>query len=172
MRENQDTIYGLSCPECDSESVLTRIETQTFPYGRGAEQVMLSADVPVHECSSCGFVFTDARAEDIKHDAVCTHLGVLTPADVRTLRDRWNLSRGEFARLTKIGEASIARWESGALVQNPAMDQYLRLLAHDDVMQILLSRPNEADIIPIFKRLSPQEARTLRPTARRFALRK
>jgi hypothetical protein len=42
------------------------------------------------------------------------------------------LSRAEFARLTKLGEATLVRWEKGSLIQNPANDQYLRLLGFED----------------------------------------
>jgi hypothetical protein len=38
------------------------------------------------------------------------------------------MSRAEFSRLTRIGEASLGRWEKGLLIQNHAHDQFLYLL--------------------------------------------
>jgi len=72
--------------------------------------------------------FTDESAEVLKHAAVCKHLGVMTPAEILDLRRRYGLSRGDFARITKLGEASLARWENGNLIQSQAYDQYLSLL--------------------------------------------
>jgi len=39
------------------------------------------------------------------------------------------LTRERFAALTGIGTASLARWETGELIQSAGYDKYLRLLA-------------------------------------------
>jgi DNA-binding transcriptional regulator YiaG len=130
----------VECPSCERRGVRTSIEEQRFPYGAGPDEVVLTARVPVMTCESCGFVFTDDLAEDARHEAVCVHLGVMTPREVLAVRERYGMSRAEFARITKIGEASLARWENGALIQNGAHDQYLFLLTHRDNLQRLLNR--------------------------------
>ncbi len=38
------------------------------------------------------------------------------------------MTRGAFAQVTGLGEATLSRWEKGILVQNRANDRYLRLL--------------------------------------------
>ena len=53
----------------------------------------------------------------------------MTPGQVTWIRQQYNLSRAEFARIARIGEASINRWEKALLIQNPAMDHYLYLLS-------------------------------------------
>lgn len=161
-----------SCPECEQRALTERFVTQEFAYGRPPDAVTLTAVVPVHECTNCGFVFTDDTAEELRHDAVCTHLGVLKPSEIRALRERHGLTRAEFARLTKIGEASLGRWESGALIQNGALDQYLRLLQYDDVMDRLRAGEPRSNMIPMFQCLSTNDVLTLQPRARLFALRK
>jgi hypothetical protein len=35
------------------------------------------------------------------------------------------MTRAAFAELTRLGDASLARWEKGLLIQNPANDQLL-----------------------------------------------
>jgi DNA-binding transcriptional regulator YiaG len=53
----------------------------------------------------------------------------MTPAEVRAVRQKaGSLSRAEFARITRLGEATIGRWERGELIQNAANDQLLYLL--------------------------------------------
>ncbi len=73
----------------------------------------------------------------MRHEAVCRHLGLLTPAEIRGLRERYNLSRAAFARMTGFGDATLARWEKGEVVQNASSDRYLRLLTDPNVMNRL-----------------------------------
>jgi transcriptional regulator with XRE-family HTH domain len=47
------------------------------------------------------------------------------------------MSRLQFARLTRIGVATLSRWERGITLPNPANDQFLRLLRHDLVFAVL-----------------------------------
>lgn len=68
----------------------------------------------------------------MQHEAVCKHLGVMTPGQIRQLRVNLGLSRTQLARLTGLGEATIARWERGSLIQNEANDRFLKLLAHKE----------------------------------------
>ncbi len=132
MQPSVETRETHLCPNCDAMDIRTTWLEDTFPYGVGAELVQLTARVPLRTCAACGCEYYDEEAEDARHDAVCRHLGVQTPGEIATLRKRYGLSRAEFARLTKLGEATIARWERGALVQNAANDRYLYLLQWDE----------------------------------------
>jgi transcriptional regulator with XRE-family HTH domain len=61
----------------------------------------------------------------------------LSPGEIVGLRHRHGLSRAEFAKLTKLGEATLGRWERGTLKPNAAYDMYLRLLSFDENMRRL-----------------------------------
>jgi DNA-binding transcriptional regulator YiaG len=128
------------CPRCGSNSVTTTIERDTFVYGTGADAAELSALVPVHTCSACRFEYTDAVAEESRHEAVCQHLGILAPRQIVGVRKYYRMTRAEFAGLTRFGEASLARWENGSILQNPANDQFLYLLQFPDNVQRLRER--------------------------------
>ena len=69
--------------------------------------------------------------------AVCQHLGVLSPNEIRSIRQSCRMSRSRFAQLTGLGEASLNRWENGLNIQSLAYDRYLRLLADPDTMSTL-----------------------------------
>lgn len=125
------------CPACGSAQVKEEFTTQAFTYLHGGREVELNASVPVIICADCELSFTDERGEDARHEAVCNFLGVLPPAEIVKLRRKYGLSQSEFARLTRIGEASIKRWESGALIQNASTDTLLRLLRLPGVMDCL-----------------------------------
>ncbi len=135
-----DTIV---CPTCGDERVNTTVTRDEFSYGDGSSAVQLVAALPVRTCSKCGFKFLDGDAEDAKHDAICRHLGVMTPREVRCLREACGLSRTEFARLTRLGEATLGRWERGALIQNAAYDQLLYLLSFPENLRRLRAREDQ-----------------------------
>ena len=136
-----------SCDMCGAAGLKTELVRDPFIYGMGAGAVELTADVPVHTCSRCAVSYTGDEAEIARHEAVCHHLGVLTPAEIRSLRERYDMSRAAFARLTGLGEATLARWERGEVIQNIANDRYLRLLLDPGVVRRLSSLADGADVI-------------------------
>ncbi|MBF0462526.1 MAG: helix-turn-helix domain-containing protein [Magnetococcales bacterium] len=107
-------------------------EVESFQYGDQEDAAMLSVSVRVYHCAACDLSFTTEEASESRHEAVCRHLGILTPTEVRGVRERCKLSQADFAELSKIGKASLARWERGALFQNQANDNLLYLLTFDD----------------------------------------
>lgn len=125
------------CPECGKHAVRRTIERQSFKYGEGKSSVEIAAEVPVWECSACHFAYTDDEGERARHNAVCRHLGVLSPEEINALRNRHNLTQAQLARLTGIGEASIKRWESGTLIQNVGSDRLLRTMDYPGVIERL-----------------------------------
>ena len=89
----------------------------------------LTVDVPVRRCEDCDLEYLDDEAERLKHGAVCRHLGVLSPDEIRHIRSVFGMTRTKFAQVTALGEASLNRWENGLTIQTHAYDRYLRLLA-------------------------------------------
>lgn len=122
---------NLLCPECETQ-VGTEWQMTNFKWGLEGARVELSASLPVRICPNCGFKYLDYVGEDLKHEAVCRHLNVLTPRAIKQIRTSKGMTRSEFAKLTGLGEASIGRWERGELIQSVANDRYLRLLAATD----------------------------------------
>ena len=102
-------------------------------------QSNLSVNLPVRRCGSCEFEFIDDEAERLKHDAVCEHLGVLSPGAIRQIRKSYGMTRAAFAEITGLGEATLNRWENSITVQTLANDRYMRLLARPEIMNRLRS---------------------------------
>ena len=92
-----------------------------------------------------GFQFTAYVAEQLRHEAVCHHLGLMTPNEVKNLRQKYTYSQSEFSRVTRIGEASLSRWETGQLTQNAAYDQLLYLLTFSDNLERLRERAQQRE---------------------------
>ena len=128
----------LICPLCDGESIETFLHSHAFKYGSDDTAVTLRVDnLPVRRCAACDFEFIDHEGSQLQHEAVCRHLGVLTPTEVREIRKRYGMTAAAFAETTGLGPATLGRWETGALVQNRANDFYLRLVRIPSVMRIL-----------------------------------
>lgn len=136
------------CPECGHSEIDTRWEDCPFTYGSGADAVEIPVRLPVRKCRKCGFEFFDEEAEDLRHEAVCRHLGRLTPQQIKDLREKYSFSRADLERLTGLGEASIARWERGELIQNAGNDSLLWLLHYQENVDRLRMRANAEDPQP------------------------
>lgn len=141
-------VEQIECPMCGGKDVRTTTEVETFVYGDGPEAVELTAQVPVRTCNACGFQFTDDVAEEARHEVVCRHLGIMTPREISRIRKAYSMSRTVFARLTRLGEASLARWENGLLMQNPAYDQFLYLLTFPENLERLKYRRAGVQLSP------------------------
>lgn len=134
MNPNQSTIglqtvqQELTCPLCGNAGITTSWNPDVFNYGSGESMVELTVDVPVRRCKSCDIEYLDDEAERLKHGAVCRHLGVLSPDEIRHIRKGFGMTRAKFAQVTGFGEASLNRWENGLTIQTYAYDRYLRLL--------------------------------------------
>jgi putative zinc finger/helix-turn-helix YgiT family protein len=126
----------IRCPVCGQGYLEPRLIADRFEYAggktkrKGKKKITIVAEnVPVEVCTHCQETFSGPKAGLIRHRAICRALGLLTPEEIVALRERLGLSQAELAKLTGIGEATISRWERGRLLQNKAMDRYLRLLA-------------------------------------------
>ena len=127
-----------TCPYCEQRATTTLVD-ETFTYGSGEGAVELNVRLPVRHCEACDCHFIDQVGERIRTEAVYRHHGLLTPWEIRAIRESRRSSRAGFAEITGLGEATIKRWETGAITQNRANDRYLRLL-NDDTCWSALKR--------------------------------
>ena len=120
------------CPRCEGPAT-TSIEDDTVEFG----DIEIAFTMPVRACSNCDIQFVDNVGARIETEAIYRYHGLLTPWEIRSLRERRSLSRAAFAEITGLGEATIKRWERGAIAQNRANDRYLRLLNNDSCWAVL-----------------------------------
>lgn len=155
------TIPTVGCPSCNSGNVQTSSVHTTFPYGQGDSAVSLAVKLQAFKCLDCGLEYVDDSAEELKHEAVCRHLGLFTPAEIESIRNAIGMTRAKFAQLTKIGEATLGRWERGALIQNASNDQFLYLLTFPDNVVRLLNRqpPQNTERLPVTSSLEAVQSK-------------
>lgn len=134
------------CPVCGRGQLEHRLITHQFEYTVDDKPITVEAQrVPVEVCNSCNETFFGPDAARIEHDAACRTLELLTPDQIRAIRESLGTTQEEFAELTGIGQATISRWERGRLLQNRSHDRYLRLLAENADNVRLLKEQNKPD---------------------------
>ena len=74
------------------------------------------------------------RADDARRlreralDVYREKYGLLSADEIRSLRERFGLTQAELARLLRLGQNTLSRWEAGRHAQTAAMDVLLRML--------------------------------------------
>lgn len=137
-------VISKSCDECEDGIQFWSLQVETFLYGTGTEQTKLQANVPVWKCSNCGEAYVDGDSEQFRHEAVCRHLGRLTPAEIQQLREYRGLTQEALSDLTAFGTASIKRWETANQIQSSSADRMLRLMFDDEVFAKLVALKDQA----------------------------
>ena len=117
------------CACCEGGPARLTTERMTFDYGERGAVVTLHADIPVWACDACGERYTAEGAEEAEREAICAHLGRLTPAQIVCLRKSAGLTQDAFARELGVGRVSLVRWETGQQMQSAVYDKLIRGLA-------------------------------------------
>ncbi|GAB6118606.1 hypothetical protein JCM16816_24280 [Thermoanaerobacter brockii subsp. lactiethylicus] len=128
------------CPVCGIEQETEIIEKEEASNVRGDE---IKALARIRVCSVCGEELFDEELEEgnIKrvYDIYREKHGILSTKEIRNIRENYGLSQRAFAKLLGIGEASIARYETGALPEK-SLSNMLMLLKDPKNMEKLLEK--------------------------------
>lgn len=120
---------GIKCPECGQGHLLSFTRSEEFDFDLGNETVKVRAEnVPVKKCDTCGEVMSGPAAAKVRDEALCRAAGLLTPSEIKAIRDKFGWSQQYLADLTDFGLATISRWERGRLLQNRSNNKVLQAL--------------------------------------------
>lgn len=119
---------GAFCPNCEEYTKATsRIEKEV--YNVRGEPIEIEAEVAT--CQKCGEkIFDeerDSRNLEKAYSLYRKEHNLLTPDEIRKMREKYGLSQRALARLLGWGEITIHRYENGA-IQDNAHDNLLRLI--------------------------------------------
>ncbi len=136
------------CPICEKDRQVTPRSSREEYTVRGEK---ISLDVPRLICGQCG----EAMIDDAFGDPVLKvyaeyrrRHGLLTPEQIRGVREKYSLSQDAFATLLGTSPATFARYEGGS-IQDKAYDQLIRACVHPAVIGDLVEREGH--------RLSPRQ---------------
>lgn len=117
-----------ACPICGTAMKETH-GTLRHPVNGESVAVPHAAHLRCPKCHEVVLRLEQARR--LNEDAIALYRkrhGLLSADEIRALRDRFELTQSELARLLRLGQNTVSRWESGRNVQTEAMDVLLRLL--------------------------------------------
>jgi len=117
-----------ACPACGTLMVERRA-TLHVPVNGEEIAVRSAAHLSCPKCGEVVLRFQDAKR--LGEDAIALYRkkhGLLSADEIRAIRERFDLTQADLARLLRLGANTVSRWESGRNVQTAAMDILLRLI--------------------------------------------
>ncbi len=145
-REKKPRIAGRPfpwrCRQCQQVKVIpTRIDypAEVNYDGRLVSFVAKAIEIPI--CENCGDKRFTIDVDDQINAALCAHLGLLTPDQIREGIERLGLTQKEVAERLGIAEATISRWVNKYVIQSRAMDNFLRVFFQFPEVRAALSVP-------------------------------
>jgi len=133
--------YPKRCGKCGQKAM--RLATLSYATTIDHDGRAYRVEVPgltVPQCGNCQAISIDEEADRQISAAFRREARLLTPEEIRQGRDKLGLTQKQFANLLGVGEATISRWETGAQIQQRAMDRFLRVcLATPAAVELLLS---------------------------------
>ena len=122
------TLPADACPACGT---LMRERKARLSFSVNGEKVLVPHALHLR-CPKCGEIVL--RLDDLRHlreSALAFYRkrhGLLSSDEIRSIRERLNLTQSALSRLLHLGGNTISRWEAGRNVQTAAMDILLRLI--------------------------------------------
>lgn len=117
-----------ACPSCGT---LMEEKKSTLRLPVNGESVAVPRS-PHLRCPVCGEIvlrLSDAQHLEERAKALYRQkYRLLSPAEILAIRERHGLTQARLARLLRLGQNTLSRWEAGRNVQTAAMDVLLRLL--------------------------------------------
>jgi putative zinc finger/helix-turn-helix YgiT family protein len=117
-----------ACPTCGTIMKDTRGRL-SLPINGEEIAVTSAAHLKCPKCGEIVLGFQDVKR--LHEDAIAIYRkkhGLLSADQIRAIRDHFDLTQADLARLLRLGANTVSRWESGRNVQTAAMDILLRLI--------------------------------------------
>jgi DNA-binding transcriptional regulator YiaG len=73
----------------------------------------IAVKVPVTRDSETGEMLLTPAAHELIEQTQARHLGLISPAELKMIRQRLGLTQRELGNLIQVGEKSYTRWETG-----------------------------------------------------------
>lgn len=137
----KDRPFPWRCVECGENSIVPTATdyTSTVKHdGRSYSVHIPSLAIPT--CQKCGKQLFTAKIDDQITYKLRADIGLLMPDEMKSKRQRLDLNQEELAEQLGVAKETISRWETGAMIQSRAMDNFLRLFFASAEARDLLGR--------------------------------
>ena len=128
------------CPHCASD-VETHVREISETYPVKGEDITINAHVRF--CNCCGKDIWDEKLDSQNLlDAYAKYrekYNLLTPGEIRAVREKYGLSQTAFARVLGLGDKTITRYENGS-IPDAAQSNLISLAEYPANFKILLAQ--------------------------------
>jgi putative zinc finger/helix-turn-helix YgiT family protein len=133
--------YPKRCGKCGQKRMqLATVQYATTIDHDGRAYLVEIPALTVPQCDNCHSISIDDAADQQISSAFRRVAGLLAPEEIRQGREKMGLTQKQFANLLGVGEATVSRWETGAQIQQRALDRFLRVcLASPAAVELLLT---------------------------------
>lgn len=128
------------CPKCKEMCSYT-IKTEKETYPVKGENVTIQAKVSY--CNCCGEQLWNDELDDknlqTAYDAYRQNHSLLSPAEIREIREKYDVSQTTFARILGMGDKTITRYENGSIPDN-AQNNLIALVRYPENFKVLVEK--------------------------------
>lgn len=151
------------CGECEKR---VPFEVRTVSERFEVRGELFTVEGPAHVCTSCGSVRGDSLFDALlgqAYEAYRKRNQVLSAVEIRGIREKYGFSQVLFAKILGIGEATLQRYERGALPSVSLNGLLLRAKTLDGLGDLVrgavprLSEPEKAQALAVFGRQNTPE---------------
>jgi putative zinc finger/helix-turn-helix YgiT family protein len=119
--------YPWKCRTCREREVRpAEVDYSTEVEHDGRTYHVRVPGLAVLRCDACGALVLDDEALEKVSNAFRYEAGLLMPAQIRKKREALGLTQKQLAVLLGVSEWSLSRWETGAQIQQRAMNNLLK----------------------------------------------
>ena len=117
----------------------------------------------VFECGACKTIVLPDEAHRRLTKALRVAAGLLAPEEIKAKREMLRLTQKELAGFLRVAESTVSRWETGAQIQQRAMDLLLRLFFYLPAVRRYFGMDQSPDMVNNYpKPVLPIEDRFVR----------
>jgi putative zinc finger/helix-turn-helix YgiT family protein len=122
-----ERLFSPKCGKCRQRAMaLAKVAYSTSIDHDGRTYTVTIPDLVVPRCSHCGTIALDEEANRHISEAFRKQVGLLTPEQIRRQRSGLGLTQQEMADLLGLAVSTLSRWETGAQIQQRALDRFVR----------------------------------------------
>ena len=121
------------CPMCRSNDVRVTEKTAFVPAKDDIPEFSYMQPKIVCNESDCLAVSLAPEHKQVYHEAFCKVNGLLTPAEIKEIRNKFGASTAkgkigqrDFAKSLGLGEVTVSRYETGRQIQSRSIDFLIR----------------------------------------------
>lgn len=133
-----------NCPLC-GEKTFTEMhgEFRMDPPPNIPGGTIVIRDASWQHCESCGEDILSHELDEAIDSERYRRLGLLSPEDIRRVREKTGLSAVDMSHVLGVGEKTYTRWENGHSLQTKASDTLIRLIDRNAEMFALVDAERE-----------------------------